>query len=401
MNLSKAEVFFMQSNTEQSISIVTLPDNEFDRHTPNSFVVAKDILNFRQGLITQAGLETQVITFLKERAQLALDEFDMEVSSDGKLYNPQFKEPLTQLYAKPCGDPIYDARAPFDTNYITQIENWVNTTEANFTWARFSPTTGAMSRETKVELGRREGSNLHVIVLTIPFQDNQTRDEAFLQIKNIASLFNPSFANAINEFDMLDEPVLLEKCPVASSLIQDNEVKRDLVIKVIDMALSASSKSSMYMGRSDFSLSDQQRFLGIADLLKEQNILGDYVAAIASGLHEDEVIRYFNSIVNNFDSLWAQTTALPTEIYFKPDMPVFIASGCGGYGERVQDIIASGIRLPERASGLDLLYPKDFGDPHTGVCGGEGNKNGGCGQLAIVGGCELCVNCHHKYASAA
>ncbi|MFQ5493492.1 MAG: hypothetical protein ACE5DX_05030 [Candidatus Dojkabacteria bacterium] len=380
---------------------------ELSNHTPISYQIYKDHEHLNAGTITPVGLENQVETFLRERAFLALDDFELQIGSDGIIYSPDFPGlPVTDLYARESGDPIYDLRAPYDSAYMQTIQEWSAASENDFSWIRFSPTTGVMSRETKIELGRTDGDSLQVIVLTIPFRKNQTRESAFNEIRELTTAFTDRFYDAQSELELLAVPVILERTDISGLYTEEDEVKRDLVVKHIDRILSRISGVQYYMGRplGEFRVRDQQQFIEILSRLRTDGIVQKYLDSL-SGDNPSEQEEAFNSVVNNFDLLWRERgnespdTSTVMHLSHRPHMPEHVANGCGGYGGRARDIIASGINLTERKGVLGAGYPDDFGSPHLGSCGGPGNQNGGCRSLTIVGGCELCLDCHYKYAS--
>lgn len=77
----------------------------------------------------------------------------------------------------------------------------------------------------------------------------------------------------------------------------------------------------------------------------------------------------------------------------------FSATGCGFSADLKKvnsgQFLWGPMPLRGESLGVDFLYPKDFGDPHYGVCGKGADS--GCGRYTIVGGCELCVECHNRY----
>lgn len=387
-----------------------LPDSRLRVHTPNSYQLNKDLEHFRRGELTEEGLKKQLVTFLKERAMLALDEFEIKLYNN-KLYSDDFPGiALTDLYATVSADPIYNLRAPYDTKYISQVEAWANSTAEPFNWIRFSPTTGAMSRETKIELGRREDNDLHIIILTVPFRQEQDLETAFIEIRELSSIFNPDFFHARNELDLLGKPILLDNHRLREEFSQDGEIKRDLVIRYLDQQLSRISDKKYYMLQPEqsFSLARQQNFLSAIAMLDELDLFNEFTAMMADPDADAQLQIYFNNLVNQFDKAFAALNnnkphLLTKTPQFDGNIPELIISGCGGFGRVATDIISSGIKLPERAVPASTSYPPDFGDPHFGVCGGGRlNSNGmpaGCEAYTIVGGCELCVSCHHRYSS--
>ncbi len=397
--LLRERFFYQVENALQTVTLETLTN-----HTPESYQVEKDLENMRAGHLTMSGLEHQVVTFLKERASVALDQFRISRAADGLLYSSDFPGiSLPELYGRKSGDPVYDLRSDYDREYIEQVQEWSDTTE-DFSWIRFSPTTGAMSRETKIEIGKSFGPELDVVSLTIPFREGQTREEAFLEIRNLAAKFNPDFAGARNEFDLLARPVMLENSPLSVNLQQEGDIKRDLVLKLIDEDLSKQSGIPYYFGREAGANVVQlsANFDLIIDYLKNYGVMDKYFKAIAAG-NLQAARGMFNNVVQHFDLLNKQRIAeesqIPSTHNFNAvmdDMPAFVAAGCGGYGRRVADMASMGIDLDERTDDSD--YPDDFGSPHFGTCGGEDNRTQGCQATTIVGGCELCIGCHMKYS---
>jgi hypothetical protein len=386
-------------NAQQTLTLETVTT-----HTPESYQVEKDLENLRAGHLTMNGLEHQVITFLKERASVALDQFQMQRDSDGLLYSRDFPGiSLPDLYGRKSGDPIYDLRSDYDREYIEQVQDWANESD-NFSWIRFSPTTGAMSRETKIEIGKSFGTNLDVVSLTVPFREGQSREAAFLEIRKIAAQFNPEFAEAETELGLLGRPVLLENSPMANDLQQQGDIKRDLVLKLIDENLSRESGVPYYFGREASAnvVELSANFDLIIDYLSNYGVMDKYFKAIARG-DLKAAKGMFNNVVQHFDLLNKQRLAETQQLHklhnfdqVMENMPAFVAAGCGGYGRRVADMTSMGVDLDERLDDGD--YPEDFGDPHFGTCGGEGNRTQGCQATTIVGGCELCLGCHMKYS---
>jgi hypothetical protein len=303
--------------------------DEINNHTPNSFVIDKEIQNLREKLITEEGLRNNLLTLLEERAQMAVSKFDISLR-DGKLYSLDFEIPLTELYAKPCGDPIYDMRAPFDTQYIRQVEEWANGTLEDFSWIRFSPTTGAMSKETKIEFGVRSGAHLHTYVITLPFRDNQTKEQAFEEIKQLAGRFNPNFRKAKNEFDLLP-------CPVITKGTKSIEE----IMFYLDQELTSITKVPYFMGRpkktyNHYEVTQFQKFIKAID---DKNLIEYYITACKLG--DPKIAQaIFNNIVNNFDLFWSEgqpntknnvAEIINAFIHDESD-PKIIAAGCGAAG---------------------------------------------------------------------
>lgn len=300
-----------------------------NNHTPNSFVIEKEIQNFREGLITEAGLRNNLLTLLEERAQMAISQFDITLR-DGKLYSPDFEIPLTELYAKPCGDPIYDMRAPYDTQYIRQVEEWADGTLEDFSWIRFSPTTGAMSKETKIEFGIRSGARLHTYILTLPFRENQNKLSAFEEIKQLASRFNKNFHQAKTEFDLLPHPVITK----GIKSIEE-------IIFYIDQELTLITKVPYFMGRprKTYNHYETTQFQKFIHAIEKNNLIDYYITACKLG---DPAIAQavFNNIVNNFDLFWQEgqgntqndlAEIINAFVHDESD-PKTIAAGCGAAG---------------------------------------------------------------------
>ena len=375
-------------------------------HTPNSYVIEKDLNNLLRGELTEAGLEHQVITFLKERASLAVDQFSINIGQSGVLYSPDFPGvPLTELYGRKSGDLIYDLRADYDSRYINTIEAWADADNAkDLSWIRFSPTTGAMSRETKIEIGMRFADKLDVISMTIPFRTGQNVEDAFAEVRKIATRFDSRFSVAESELTLLETPLDLRTNRLRQHFFVEKGIKRDYITALIDKFYGESRGENYYLGRSSKKnvVAEYESFKLTLDLLRDNGILEKYFTAMKAG-NLDGATLAFNNIVNHFDRLLSQAkeanqTMLPPALNeFMPEAPAFVAAGCGGFGRRVKDLAKMGVSLGEYSKNNGL--PSDFGEPHFGTCGSKGKIGPeiGCYATTIVGGCELCVNCHLKY----
>lgn len=343
-------------------------------HTPNSYKIENDIFGVETGrIISKEVVEHQLVTLLSERVKLPLSKPYWIENKNGTLYSKDFPNTtLLDLYDTPTNDPVYEFRRPADVEAIRRLQEKSNTSD-QFTWVLISPTTGAMSRETFVELGVKiDSQNIHAFRLCIPFREGQTTEEVFEEAKSLASVFKPELAFAKDERDLLASPIFIEDEAERNELLLESLIHggktRDRLIQLIDDHMYRISGQPYYMGRlqGEFSVEEHTRFNEAIERMNKDGIFRRYTQRLFDLKSNDrpsiqELTALFNSIVNNFDLLWEEDQSEDTytrPLEFIPEPPKRVAGGCGGVGEDRNelgsttgiyrnDIIGAGINLPE------------------------------------------------------
>ncbi len=316
---------------------------------PKSFVESKERVNALSNQVTQEGLRHQMESFLGERVGLALSKpFTMKMREDGQFYIDDFPNiPLTELYAKPASDPIYDRRAPADVQYIRTLEDWARNTQASeFYWLQISPTTRLgnrqMTEESMFEIGRMYyGENgkreAEVRKLASPFVEGDDVGSTFDKLVKLGQAIDPeSFSDLESELDFLTRPILFP------AINGTDEVS---IVNYIDSLLAYVNggmefKSGQIVGAEGYIPVEiqQDRFNNAIAKLNDE--IENYVAACFNpeiGL--PELQKFVRSIINQFHKYYEGKGDVEKagNVEYWASQPVeLISKGCGEYGDALR-----------------------------------------------------------------